>query len=125
MSTSIIVKGKSLTKTKKKVSIVIHGAATAAAAAASGMAQVPGSDNAVIVPIQLSMIVAIGEILGVELSRSAAMSILAAESATITGRAVSQYLVGWVPGFGNAINATTAFAITEAVGWAAWKVLRE
>jgi uncharacterized protein (DUF697 family) len=27
--------------------------------------------------------------------------------------------VGWVPGLGNAINATTAAGLTEAVGWAA------
>jgi uncharacterized protein (DUF697 family) len=27
--------------------------------------------------------------------------------------------VGWLPGFGNAINAATAAALTEAIGWAA------
>ena len=26
-------------------------------------------------------------------------------------------LVGWIPGFGNAINATTAAGITETLGW--------
>ena len=29
----------------------------------------------------------------------------------------SQVLVGWIPGIGNAINATTAAGITEAMGW--------
>ena len=35
------------------------------------------------------------------------------------GRLLSQVLVGWVPGFGNVINASTAAALTEAIGWAA------
>jgi uncharacterized protein (DUF697 family) len=33
--------------------------------------------------------------------------------------------VGWIPGFGNAINASTAFAITEAIGWAANDIFNE
>ena len=33
------------------------------------------------------------------------------------GRAVSQVLVGWIPFVGNAINASTAAALTESVGW--------
>jgi uncharacterized protein (DUF697 family) len=32
---------------------------------------------------------------------------------------LSQALVGWIPGVGNAINAATAAALTEAIGWAA------
>lgn len=40
---------------------------------------------------------------------------------SVVGRGASQVAVGWIPGAGNAINATTAFAITEAVGWAAYK----
>ena len=33
------------------------------------------------------------------------------------GRTVSQILIGWIPGIGNAINATTAAGLTEAIGW--------
>jgi uncharacterized protein (DUF697 family) len=69
------------------------------------------------------MIIAIGEIHGQELSKSAALTVLSSASAGIAGRAVSQFLVGWIPGVGNAINASTAFAITETIGWAADKVL--
>lgn len=38
-------------------------------------------------------------------------------AAATVGRAVSQVLVGWIPGLGNAINASTAAALTESVGW--------
>ena len=32
-------------------------------------------------------------------------------------RALSQFLVGWIPGVGNAVNAGSAAAVTEAMGW--------
>jgi len=111
--------------TKGKVHTIIHGAASSAAAVGAGLAQIPGSDNAVITPIQVAMIIAIGEVHGQQLSKAAAMSTLSAASAGIVGRTLSQFLVGWVPGYGNAVNATTAFAITEAIGWAADKILAE
>lgn len=104
---------------------IIHGAATAAAAAASGLAQLPGSDNAVITPIQIAMITAIAKVHGKNLDKAAALAVLSGASAGIMGRTVSQFLVGWIPGVGNAINASTAFAITEAIGWAADKMVRE
>jgi uncharacterized protein (DUF697 family) len=111
--------------TNNSIHIIIHVAATAAAAAGAGMAQVPGSDNFVITPIQVSMIMAIGEFNGQQMSKSVALSTLSAASAGITGRTVAQFLVGWIPGWGNAMNATTAFSVTEAIGWAAHNILSE
>ena len=105
------------------IKIIIHGAASASAVAASGLAQLPGSDNAVLVPIQSAMIIAIAHENDQELTKAAALSLLSSVSAGIFGRAVSQILVGWIPGFGNAINAATAFSITEAIGWAANSIL--
>lgn len=35
----------------------------------------------------------------------------------IIARVISQIVLGWVPGAGNAVNSATAAAITEAVGW--------
>lgn len=110
--------------TKKiKANIVIHGASIAAAAAGAGLAQIPTSDNAAITPIQVSMIIALGKIQGVSLDKSAALVILSTASAGIVGRTVSQVAVGWIPGYGNAINASTAAGITEAIGWSAFAVL--
>lgn len=111
--------------TNEKVHTIVHGAAASAAAVAASLSQVPGVDNAVLTPIQIAMIVAIGEVHGHQLSNAAALSTLSAVSAGVAERTLSQFLVGWIPGYGNAINATTAFAITEAIGWAADKVLSE
>src|SRR5690554_5612815 len=107
----------------EKAHLIIHGAATAAGAAGAGMAQIPGSDNAVITPIQIGMIVALAELHDQKLTKAGAMAVLTSASASVVGRTVSQFLVGWIPGVGNAINAGTAFAITEAIGWSAFAYL--
>lgn len=107
----------------KDVGTIIHSYATMAGAAGAGLAQVPGSDNLVIVPLQIKMITEIGEVYGQHLSKSMATSMLATAAASVAGRTTSQWLIGWIPGWGNTVNATTAFAITESIGWAADKIL--
>ncbi|MDE1348525.1 hypothetical protein L9W80_00010 [Vibrio aestuarianus] len=113
-----------MTKTNA-IHTIIHSAASAAATAGAGLAQVPGSDNAVIMPIQVSMIIAIAKNHGKELNTATAISTLATASASIAGKAVSQTLFVWIPGLGNVINASTAFAITEAIGWAVNEIFEE
>jgi uncharacterized protein (DUF697 family) len=105
--------------TLQKIHGVIHTTSAAAAAIGAGLAQVPGSDAPVIAGLQTAMIVSIANLHGASISSTMAADLLLTFSATVGGRTVSQFLVGWIPGFGNAINASTAAAITEAVGWAA------
>lgn len=100
-----------------KCHAIIHAASASAAAIGAGLAQLPGSDNAAITPIQLAMTVSLGAVFGIQLTQSAAAATLASVTAATVGRAVSQVLVGWIPGLGNAINASTAAALTESVGW--------
>jgi len=97
---------------------IIHASASACAVAGGGLAQIPGSDSAVIVPLQVSMIASLGFVFDIEISESSAKTALATYTATMVGRGLSQVLVGWVPVWGNALNASTAFAITESIGWA-------
>ena len=96
---------------------IIHTASAAAAAAGGGMAQLPGSDNAVIVPIQITMIISLGKVFGKSITKSLATSLLASAGASVGGRMLSQVLVGWIPFLGNAVNASTAAGVTEAIGW--------
>lgn len=103
---------------KNKCHAIIHSTAITCAGIGAGMAQLPDSDNVFIVPLQVGMIVSLGAVFGVELSESSAKASLATVTATMVGRAVSQVLVGWIPGFGNVLNASTAFAVTQFVGWA-------
>lgn len=103
---------------EKKCHAIIHSAAAAAATAGGLGAQIPMSDSAVIVPIQITMIISLGAVFGIELTKSAAASTLATATASMVGRGISQWLVGWIPGIGNIINASTAAGVTEAIGWA-------
>lgn len=96
---------------------IIHTASTAAAAVGAGLAQVPGSDNAIITPIQLGMAISLGQVFGIDLTECSAKAAVSSTAAATVGRSISQALVGWIPGLGNAINAGTAAALTEAVGW--------
>jgi uncharacterized protein (DUF697 family) len=103
---------------RKKCHVIIHGASTAAAAVGAGLAQIPVADNAVIVPIQITMVMSLGKVFGVSLSKGAAEGTALGATATLVGRTTSQVLLGWIPVLGNAINAATAATITEAMGWA-------
>jgi uncharacterized protein (DUF697 family) len=103
---------------KKKCRITIHSASTGAAAVAAGLAQVPMADNALIVPIQVTMVIALGKIFGVQVTKAAAEGLALGAAATLVGRATSQVLLGWIPVLGNVVNASTAAGLTEAMGWA-------
>ena len=104
---------------RAKCHAIIHGATAACAAIAGGMAQIPGSDAIPITGIQVGMIISLGAVFDIPVSESGAKGIMAGLGAAAGGRLVSQFLVGWIPGFGNAINASTAVAITEGLGWKA------
>lgn len=105
----------------EKIHGIIHGASAAAGAAGAGLAQLPGSDYAILIPIQTAMISAIAMVHGRKISEAAATSMIGTLGGTVVGRTISQVLVGWIPGLGNAINATTAAGLTEAIGWSAHK----
>lgn len=96
---------------------IIHTAATSAGAIGAGLAQLPMSDSLAIMPIQIAMIASLGKVFGRDLSETTIKSLLGAAAATVAGRTASQVLLGWIPIFGNALNASTAFGITEAIGW--------
>lgn len=96
---------------------IIHTAGASAGAVGFGLAQIPLSDNAVIVPIQVTMTIALGQVFGLEFTKRAAAATAASASGTLLGRAASQLGAGWVPVAGNIINAGTAASLTEALGW--------
>lgn len=104
---------------KKKVHGIIHTASAGAGGIGAGLAQFPQADNIPLTTLQVSMISAIAMVHGRKLTHAAAVSILGTLTATMFGRAISQWLVGWIPGWGNSINAFTAASLTEGIGWAA------
>lgn len=107
-----------LTK-QKKIQAIIHLTALTAGGVSSGLAQIPCADMPILISLQTAMIIAIGSEYGCTVTKANAKSILLTMPASYCGRALSQYLIGWIPGYGNAIKACSAMVITETVGWAA------
>jgi uncharacterized protein (DUF697 family) len=107
-----------ITKTQqKRCHVIIHGAAVLASGVGFAGAQLPTADNTILIPIQICMIMALGAIFDKRINESTAKSALATAAATIVGRGISEWLVGWIPLLGNIVNATTAAAVTEGIGW--------
>ena len=104
---------------REKCRSIIHMASGAAALVGSGMAQIPLSDAVLIAPIQVKMLTALGTVFDINLTESAAKGLFASLSTSCVGRAASQLLGGWIPIWGNILNASTAAGLTEAVGWLA------
>ena len=102
----------------KRCHAIIHGASALAGGVGFVGAQLPTADNVVLVPLQIGMILSLGAVFGIQLTESAAKTTLATATATLVGRGVSQWAVGWVPLYGNIVNASTAAAVTEGIGWA-------
>lgn len=103
---------------------IVHAASLCAAAVGAGLAQLPGSDAPVLMGIQSTMILAIADSMGVRVTRAAAVDLVLTFLATMLGRGFTQWAAGWVPGWGNLLNAATAAALTEAIGWAAVRHFR-
>jgi uncharacterized protein (DUF697 family) len=99
--------------------VLIHGFASLAAAVGAGLAQLPTADAAMLASIQATMVMALSERYQVALHRTAAAELVLTLGATIVGKQASRRAGRRVPGWSNAVNAATAFALTEAVGWAA------
>lgn len=104
---------------RKKCHYLIHTTSASKAAIGEGLTQIPGSDNVPISALQVTMIIGIAKVFDKSITKSTAKGILASQLAIFGGRALSQWLVGWIPDYGNAINASTAAALTESIGWAA------
>lgn len=102
---------------REQCHVIIHGASVAAGGVGTGLAQIPLADNAVITPIQISMIIALGKVFDQKISKSVATAILGGMAASLIGRGASQILVGWIPLVGNTVNTATAAIVTETIGW--------
>lgn len=103
---------------KDKCHKIIHSASFSGAAVGAGMAQIPGADVPVLMGIEVTMCIALGSVFGINLEESAAKSMVAATLGTVAGRGISQALLGWIPIYGNIVNATTAVGVIETLGWA-------
>ena len=96
----------------------------AAAAAATGAAPIPFSDAALLVPTQVAMLLRVTAIFRLPIQKAAlttiATTILGTVGTTVVGKTVVSNVLKLIPGVGSvaggAISATTAAALTSALG---------
>lgn len=104
---------------KKKCQVAIHSAT--AASAAAGAIPIPMSDAIPITAAQIGMIIAIGKAFDITLSKAAAKAVAGVGITQSAGRAIVSNILKAVPGVGTVaggmIGASTAAALTEALGW--------
>jgi len=108
---------------------VVAGAA--AAAAVTGATPIPFSDAVVLIPIQIGMLAGITLAFGLQVSKGFLMTLVTSAAgctgATFVGRAIVANLLKFIPGAGSVaggvISATTAAALTTALGEAYIAVL--
>ena len=104
---------------KRRIQAIIHAATVSAGVIGSGLANLPGSDMPVLTALQTAMIIAIGHEYNCEFTKASAKSLLLTFPSGYGGRVISQCLIGWIPGYGNAVNASTAMVMTQTIGWIA------
>jgi uncharacterized protein (DUF697 family) len=96
---------------------VVAGAT--AAAAASVVVPIPGSDAVVLRPIQLGMLAGVTLVFGVDVSNEQVLrlanGVIGQGAMESVGRRLAKELVNHVPG-GSVVNATVAAALTGALG---------
>ena len=85
--------------------------------AAWGAIPIPFADAIPICGTQVGMVVALGKLFGFPVGRSVAKSIALAGVAMQVGRFLAANASKVVPIKGSIVGATTAFALTEALGW--------
>ena len=102
-----------------KCHVAIHTATTAAGAA--GAIPIPMSDAIPITTAQVGMIISLGKIFDITISQAAAKSVVGVALTQQAGRSIFTSILKAIPGAGTAIGsfvgATTAIALTEALGW--------
>ena len=75
-------------KQKLECNAIIHTASVSAGAIGAGLAQVPGSDNTFITPIQMGMAVLLAQVFGISLNSTVAKATCASAAAAMIPGAV-------------------------------------
>lgn len=103
---------------KKRCHQIIHTAASASGGVGFGLAQIPFSDAALLVPTQIAMIISLGEVFDLHITEPIAKGIITSAAAMYTGKGIAA-IMGPIVGVGNIVNGLTAIGITEFIGWVA------
>ena len=99
---------------------IIHIAAAQAASSAAVMAQAPGVDNLALAWLVGQMTMDLAKVFDINLKDSIEVigkNVLVQFGSATASRYASQWIAGWIPFAGNALNAATMTALVEYIGW--------
>ncbi len=82
-----------------------------------GFIPIPIADAVPMSAAQVTMVISLGKVFDIELTESAAKSILSAAAATLIGTTIARSILKFIPGIGWLASAGVAFTVTEALGW--------
>ena len=101
---------------KKKCHAIIHTATVLAGL--SSLIPIRCADAVPITGAQILMIIALGKVFEVNISKSIATAVTSGFAAIMAGRTAVSSILKFVPFLGQVANVSIAGGITEALGWA-------
>ena len=97
---------------KRMSGFIIHGFAVAHAVVAALFAQTLVGDEAILTSLTVAMIISVARLNGAKWSAGEALAFLGIFIGYYVGTRGAAFLIKWIPGIGNAANATVTFATT-------------
>lgn len=110
---------------KKMTGMLIHGFAAAHAITAMALAQTVIGDEAALTSLTVAMIMAVARMNGAGWNSGDALAFLGIYVGGYVGVRGATFLVKWVPGLGNGINAIVTAVTTELLGWATYALVQK
>jgi uncharacterized protein (DUF697 family) len=104
---------------------IILAYAVAHATVAAILANTIVGDAPVLFTLTSLMIYQLASLCGKRLDMAAITATAANLVGVVAGTYFAAKLVTWVPGWGNAINATVTFGMTQVIGWAAFAMFSQ
>jgi uncharacterized protein (DUF697 family) len=105
---------------KSRATAIILAYSCAHATVAAILANTVVGDAVVLTPLTILMIYQLSRLCEQDLTTGAIAALAAQLFGAVAGGYLASKLVSWIPFFGNAINASVTFGITQVIGWAAF-----
>jgi uncharacterized protein (DUF697 family) len=107
------------------VNVLIHGFAIAHAWTAASLSQTMGGDDVALTALTVAMIVSISRVYNRPWGVGDGLAVIGCFAGFYVGTRGALFLVKWIPGVGNGVNAITTFMVTEILGWATYIIVKE
>lgn len=105
---------------KDRARSIILAYSIAHATVAAILANTVVGDAAVLTPLTILMVYQLSKLCDQDLTSGAIAALAAQLFGAVAGGYLASKSVSWIPIWGNALNASVTFGITQVIGWAAF-----